>query len=82
MHFIELVNIIEIWLLLFLKVELWRKCYNFSYASLLIAMLMTMLMTMLMIILKAIVDRSSLKHRLVLKSTLFKISLCSSESYK
>ncbi len=59
-----------------------RVCYNSSYASLLIAMLIVMLMTMLMTILKAIVDRLSLKHRLVLKSTLFRVNLCSSESYK
>jgi len=54
------------------------RCYDSSYASSLIVMLMTMLMT----ILKAIVDRSSLEHRLVSKSTLFRVSLCSSESYK
>ncbi len=53
-------------------------CYDSSYASSLIAMLMTMLMT----ILRAIVDRSSLEHRLVSKSILFRVSLCSSESYK
>ena len=58
--------------------KLWIYCYNSSYASSLIAMLMTMLM----IILRIIVDRSSLKHRLVSKSTLFKVNLCSSESYK
>ncbi len=57
-------------------------CYDSSYASSLIAMLMTMLMIMLMTILRAIVDRSSLEHRLVPKSTLFRISLCSSESYR
>ena len=61
-------------------------CYDSSYASSLIAMLMTMLMTilmtMLMTILRAIVDRSSLEHRLVSKSTLFRVSLCSSESYR
>ena len=53
-------------------------CYDSSYAS----SLMTMLMTMLMTILRAIVDRSSLEHRLVSKSTLFRVSLCSSESYR
>ncbi len=58
------------------------RCYDSSYASSLIAMLMTMLMTMLMAILRAIVDRSPLEHRLVSKSTLFRISLCSSESYR
>ncbi len=57
-------------------------CYDSSYASSLIVMLMIMLMTMLMTILRAIVDCLSLKHRLVLKSTLFRISLCSSESYR
>ncbi len=57
-------------------------CYDSSYASSLIAMLIVMLMTMLMTILRTIVDRLSLEHRLVLKSILFKISLCSSESYK
>jgi len=54
------------------------NCYNSSYAS----SLMTMLMTMLMTILRAIIDRSSLEHRLVLKSTLFRVSLCSFESYR
>ena len=53
-------------------------CYNSSYASSLIVMLMTMLMT----ILKAIIDYSSLEHKLVSKSTLFRVSLCSFESYK
>ncbi len=53
-------------------------CYDSSYAS----SLMTMLMIMLMTILRAIVDRSSLEYRLVSKSTLFRISLCSSESYR
>ncbi len=57
-------------------------CYDSSYAPSLIAMLMTMLMIMLMTILRAIVDRSSLEHRLVPKSTLFRVSLCSSESYR
>jgi len=57
-------------------------CYDSSYASSLIAMLMTMLMIMLMTILRVIVDRLSLEHKLVSKSTLFRISLCSSESYK
>ena len=57
-------------------------CYDFSYASSFIAMLMTILMIMLMTILRAIVDCSSLEHRLVSKSTLFRVSLCSSESYR
>ncbi len=42
----------------------------------------TMLMTMLMTILRVIIDCSSLEHRLVLKSILFRVNLCSSESYK
>jgi len=54
------------------------KCYDSSYAS----SLMTMLMTMLVTILRIIVDRSSLEHRLVSKSTLFRVSLCFSESYR
>ncbi len=49
-------------------------CYDSSYAFMLIAMLMTMLMT--------IVDRSSLNYKVVSRSTLFKVSLCSSESYR
>ncbi len=59
-----------------------RSCYDSSYAPSLIAMLMTMLMTILMTILRTIVDRSSLEHRLVSKSTLFRVNLCSSESSK
>ncbi len=57
-------------------------CYDSSYAPSLIAMLVTMLMTMLMTILRAIADRSPLEHRLVPKPTLFRVSLCSSESYR
>ena len=53
-------------------------CYDSSYASMLIAMLMTMLMTMFL----TIVDRSSLDYQVVSKSTLFRVSLCSSESYR
>ncbi len=49
-------------------------CYDPSYASMLIAMLMAMLMT--------IADRSSLGYRIVPRSTLFRVSLCSSESYR
>ncbi len=59
-----------------------RYCYDSSYAPSLIAMLMTMLMTMLMAILRAIADRSPLEHRLVPKPILFRVSLCSSESYR
>ncbi len=55
-----------------------KNCYDSSYASMLIAMLMTMLMTMFL----AIADRSSLGYWVVSKSTLFRISLCSSESYR
>ncbi len=59
-------------------VEEREYCYDSSYASMLIAMLMTMLMAMFM----TIVDRSSLGYWIVSKSTLFRISLCSSESYR
>ncbi len=55
-----------------------RICYDSSYASMLIAMLMTMLMTMFM----TVVDRSSLDYWIVSKSTLFRVNLCFSESYK
>ncbi len=58
--------------------ELEDTYYDSSYASMLIAMLMTMSMTMFM----TIVDRSSLDYRIVSKSTLFRVSLCFSESYK
>jgi len=54
------------------------NCYDSSYAP----SLMTMLMTMLMAILRTIADRSPLGHRLVPKPTLFRVSLCSSESYR
>ena len=54
------------------------SCYDSSYAPMLIAMLMTMLMTMFL----TIVDRSSLDYRVVSKSTLFRVSLCSSKSYR
>jgi len=49
-------------------------CYDSSYASMLIAMLMTMLII--------IVDRSSLNYKVVSRSTLFRVSLCFSESYR
>ncbi len=55
-----------------------RNCYDPSYASMLIAMLMTMLMAMFL----AIADRSSLGYRVVPKPTLFRVSLCSPESYR
>ncbi len=55
-----------------------QYCYDSSYASMLIAMLMTMSMTMFM----TIVDRSSLGYWIVSKPTLFRISLCFSESYR
>ncbi len=59
-------------------VEEEEYCYDSSYASMLIAMLMTMLMTMFL----TIVDRSSLDYQVVSKSILFRVSLCSSESYR
>jgi len=52
----------------------YQSCYDSSYASMLIAMLMTMLMT--------IADRSPLDYRVVPRPTLFRVSLCSSESYR
>ncbi len=64
------------------KERQFRICYDPSYASSLIAMLVTMLMAMLMAILRAIADRSPLGHRLVPKPTLFRVSLCSPESYR
>ena len=67
-----IMNLIQIQIL---QVE---HCYDSSYASMLIAMWMTMLMTMFL----TIVDRSSLDYRVVLKSILFRISLCFSESYR
>jgi len=51
-----------------------NDCYDSSYAPMLIAMLMAMLMT--------IADRSPLGYRIVSRPTLFRISLCSSESYR
>jgi len=50
------------------------SCYDPSYAPMLIAMLMTMLMT--------IADRSPLGYRVVPRPTLFRVSLCSPESYR
>ncbi len=58
--------------------KLQHDCYDSSYAPMLVAMLMTMLMAMLL----AIVGRSSLGYRVVSKPTLFRVSLCSSESYR
>ena len=58
------------------------NCYDPSYAPSLVAMLVAMLMAMLMAILRAIADRSPLGHRLVPKPTLFRVSLCSPESYR
>ncbi len=55
-----------------------KMCYDSSYAPMLIAMLMTMLMAMFL----AIAGRSSLGYRVVPKSTLFRVSLCSSEPYR
>ncbi len=62
----------------FINDLVYQQCYDSSYASMLIAMLMTMLMIMFL----TIVDRSSLDYRVVLKSILFKVNLCSSESYR
>jgi len=61
-------------IIIYSKILKKHKCYDSSYASMLIAMLMAMLMT--------IVDRSSLDYRVVSRSTLFRVSLCSSESYR
>ena len=63
---------------LYLIVFMINKCYDSSYAPSLVAMLMTMLVA----ILRAIADRSPLGHRLVPKPTLFRVSLCSPESYR
>jgi len=53
-------------------------CYDPSYAPMLVAMLVTMLMAMFL----AIAGRSSLGYRVVPKSTLFRVSLCSPEPYR
>ncbi len=45
-------------------------CYDSSYAPMLVAMLMT------------IIGRSPLGYRVVPRPTLFRVSLCSSESYR
>jgi len=50
------------------------ECYDPSYAPMLVAMLVAMLMT--------IAGRSPLGYRVVPRPTLFRVSLCSSESYR
>jgi len=49
-------------------------CYDPSYAPMLVAMLVAMLMT--------IAGRSPLGYRVVPRPTLFRVSLCSPESYR
>ncbi len=51
-----------------------RQCYDPSYAPMLVAMLVAMLMT--------IAGRSPLGYRVVPRPTLFRVSLCSPESYR
>jgi len=51
-----------------------RLCYDPSYAPMLVAMLVAMLMT--------IAGRSPLGYRVVPRPTLFRVSLCSPESYR
>jgi len=50
------------------------QCYDPSYAPMLVAMLVAMLMT--------IAGRSPLGYRVVPRPTLFRVSLCSPESYR
>ncbi len=50
------------------------SCYDPSYAPMLVAMLVAMLMT--------IAGRSPLGYRVVPRPTLFRVSLCSPESYR
>ncbi len=50
------------------------NCYDPSYAPMLVAMLVAMLMT--------IAGRSPLGYRVVPRPTLFRVSLCSPESYR
>jgi len=57
-----------------MRENLARFCYDPSYAPMLVAMLVAMLMT--------IAGRSSLGYRIVPRPTLFRVSLCSSESYR
>jgi len=51
-----------------------HDCYDPSYAPMLVAMLVAMLMT--------IAGRSPLGYRVVPRPTLFRVSLCSPESYR
>ncbi len=51
-----------------------EQCYDPSYAPMLVAMLVAMLMT--------IAGRSPLGYRVVPRPTLFRVSLCSPESYR
>jgi len=51
-----------------------QYCYDPSYAPMLVAMLVAMLMT--------IAGRSPLGYRVVPRPTLFRVSLCSPESYR
>ncbi len=51
-----------------------QQCYDPSYAPMLVAMLVAMLMT--------IAGRSPLGYRVVPRPTLFRVSLCSPESYR
>ncbi len=50
------------------------SCYDPSYAPMLVAMLVAILMT--------IAGRSPLGYRVVPRPTLFRVSLCSPESYR
>jgi len=69
--FLYVINIFQINIFLMFQYILFEtNCYNSSYASTLIAILMT------------IVDCSSLNYKVVSRSTLFRISLCFSESYR
>ncbi len=60
--------------IVWLMIKLTRKCYDPSYAPMLVAMLVAMLMT--------IAGRSPLGYRVVPRPTLFRVSLCSPESYR
>ncbi len=55
-------------------IEYQNVCYDPSYAPMLVAMLVAMLMT--------IAGRSPLGYRVVPRPTLFRVSLCSPESYR
>ncbi len=57
-----------------LSFDLHESCYDPSYAPMLVAMLVAMLMT--------IAGRSPLGYRVVPRPTLFRVSLCSPESYR